>query len=173
MMAPQEVKFELERSLIEYAATVGVKRQVQNIFERRQGRYGADALEDWQKHCMGAIGECSVAKYRKLWWDGAIGNLFAADVGIYQVRATTYPRGSLVLHPPDLDHKPFIFVILALPTVRLMGWLYAREGKRREFWGDCVPGKNRPAFWVPTDMLRDMTTMPTVEEIQHDKHRKG
>jgi hypothetical protein len=145
---------------------VGGMRQVQNMKTEAKSRYGADDLEDWNKHIVSCHGEMGAAKYLDRFWSGNVGNKQAADVGAcYQVRATAYPQGRLLLHPNDHDHMPYILARVIRNQVILVGWVYGREGKQKEYWTTLPKHPNRPAFFVPDDVLHDMTTVTEIETV--------
>ncbi len=51
----------------------------------------------------------------------------------YIVRVTTDEHGGLILYDEDDDNKAVILVLARPPNFELKGWIFAREGKRREF----------------------------------------
>ena len=151
------VEIELTRHNYFMAGPVGVSPHVKGAY--KQGRYGAGNAEGgWPFYCDGACGEMSVAKWLNVFYDGALGNFAAKDVGaICQVRTTPYANGCLLLHPGDHDEDRFILVLAhKAPRYVLRGWLLGRDGKQQQWW----PGKNpdRPAFWVPQSELKSMDT---------------
>jgi hypothetical protein len=95
-----------------------------------------------------------VAKLQNRFWTGAVGPLdFDGDVGEWQIRATTYANGCLLLHKADADDAPFALVVGVPPVVRVAGWLYGYEGKREQFWRSV---NNRPpCYMVPQDVLHE------------------
>lgn len=143
------------------AAQVGVMRQVQNLKAGTQDRHGASLDRGWQLHIEGAIGELAVAKYRDRFWSGALGNWKADDVGRWQVRSRNRPPGQevgdLTVHPSDPDDRPFVFVTGWPPAYTLHGFIMGRDAKKDEWWRD--PAKGRPAFFVPTSALRDLSEL--------------
>ena len=142
------------------AGMVGVSRHVKGM--NKQGQYGANNNKNgWQYNCDGACGEMCVAKYLNKYWDGALGNFRAQDVGHYQVRTTPNDWGHLLLHPKDEDAEVFILILShGSPEFILKGWLLGKEGKVDEFWRDGTKG--RPAFFVPQEALHSMDTLPPV-----------
>lgn len=139
------------------AATMGLMRQVTNLRDGRQDRYGCSQAMGWQHHIEGACGEAVVAKWLGVYWSGALGNLNATDIeGLQhrlQVRTAPGHNHHLLLHPGDGDNDFFISVTGMAPNFRIGGWLPAREGKISAFWGDKAKN-NRPAFFVPQHALR-------------------
>lgn len=145
----------LTRSEIERAARVGCERQIDNLLNELKDAHGAPTSEGWQRHIEGTIGEQSLAKCIDRYWSGNFGDLQAADVGPYQVRSTIYSTGRLRLHPTDKDDELFVLATGIPPTITIRGWLFAREGKKQEFWS--APQKDRWAFFVPQKFLHPMS----------------
>ena len=136
------------------AATIGCLRQIENLGKRRSDAHGAPRDGGWQIHIEGAAGEAAVAKWLGRYWNGALGDLDADDVGTVQVRTTSRTDGCLILHDSDPDSRPFVLVTGVAPSFVLRGWIWARDGKRKEHWRDPVGG--RGAYFVPQSALRPM-----------------
>jgi len=148
-----------------HAGMVGVSRHIKGA--SKKGRYGADNVKaGWQINCDGAAGEMAVAKAFNLYWDGALGNFNAKDVGKLQVRTNPNDWGDLILHPKDDDEDIFILVLSHLaPTYRLKGWLKGADGKLKKWWRDGAKG--RPAYFVPQSALSP------IKEIIELNHKNG
>lgn len=152
--------FDLTRSEMHISSIVGVQRALDAVRNQRSGRYGAEEGAGFDYNIFGCCGELALAKHLNCFWNGAFGDLSAADVGDrHQVRASDYtgPNAGLILHQPDHDDQRFVKAVVRLPRVWLMGWLFARDGKQDHFWTDKLrPG--RPCFLVPHDQLHPMET---------------
>jgi hypothetical protein len=149
----------LPQHLVRYAALVGVERMLAGM--TKPGRYGAIQEDGWRLNIIGACGEAAVAKYLGVYWDGAIGDFSAKDVGAIQTRANGRENGDLILHHSDNNEDVFILIIAArLPTVNLAGWILGGEGKRLRFWREASPSRpGRPAFFVPQAALNPMEAL--------------
>ena len=125
---------------------------------KRPSTYGADnELGGIKRHFAGCLGEKALAKHADKYWNGTIGRVDLPDVGEWQVRARTRIDYEMVLHPEDKDDEIFVLahvITASLPRVRLSGWIYGRDGKKKEFWKNL--GNDRPAFFVPHNQLRPM-----------------
>jgi len=143
---------QLSPSEILMAAQVGLMRQVQNLKRNVEEKYGAQPNTDWQLNIEGALGEYALSKYLNLHWGGC-GDYSAPDVGVVDCRTSWRDTAALRLHPKDKDDRIYFLLtgVNGLYTVR--GWLFARDGKKKEYWSDPT-GKNRPAYFVPQDRLR-------------------
>ncbi len=147
------------------AGNVGLGRFIIGL--NKPGAYGIKENNSVEENIVGCFGELALAKYTGRYWDGAMNNFNAKDVGPYQVRATRYrpPKGRLPLHKPEegKDRPEDIFILAhtyALPTVILYGWVYGHEGMQEKYWGDF--GRNRPCYIVPLEIMRDMGTLPVL-----------
>jgi hypothetical protein len=160
MLTPISVTLTYAEMMI--AAQIGIMRLVQDLKLNCKPEHGADpVLGVWQTAVISCLGEMGVAKHLDRFWAGAIGNFFAADVGLaHQVRATDHEHGRLLLHDKDKDHMPYVLARVRLNVVTLVGWLYAREGKRQDWWGTLPGQPHRPCFIVPNNALHDMSEMP-------------
>jgi hypothetical protein len=139
------------------AHTVGGHRQIQNLRENRYTDAEGDRL--WQYHIEGAAGELAFAKYLGVYWSGALGDLNARDVGGYEVRTRSRHDWDMPIYLKDANDKPCVLLTGLAPRLRIRGWLYAGEGKRGEYWADKAHN-NRPAYFVPSNVLRPMTISP-------------
>lgn len=148
------IEVALTVSEMQIAATVGMMRQIENLTVGRKDAHGAEKEDGWQYHIEGAGGELAFAKWADRFWSGAIGNLKADDVGTTQVRTAMAHHKRLILHRTDPDGRKFVFVTGVMPRFMIRGWTWARDGKQERFWSD--PKGGRPAFFVPTNLLRPM-----------------
>ncbi len=142
----------LTSSEILQAALVGVMRQTANIRDGRSNAHGLPDGRDWQVHIEGALGECAFAKFMGLFWSGALGQLKADDVGLWQVRTNARTNGDLIIHERDANDRKFALVRGTAPHYDVVGWIFGKDGKRQEFWKDPTR-KGRPAFFVPETAL--------------------
>lgn len=153
------VKVSLTKHNLLYAAFIGISRRVKGI--GKPGRYGVNNQDvGWNIDCDSCCAEAAVAKHFNLWWDGALGNFTAADVGSkIQVRSTRWKSGKLILHKDDSDDHLFILVLThEEPVMILAGWIYGKDGKKEKWWD--VDGKNFPAYFIKQSDLNDMNDFP-------------
>lgn len=139
------------------AAAAGCMRQIMNVRDGREHLYGNNGEDCWTDHIEGAGAEMAVAKHTGQFWNGAVGQFKADDVGVLQVRQTGHDRGCLILHHKDHGDKPFILVTGQMPNYTIRGWLYARDGKKREHWR--TQGVRHPAFFVQQKYLFDFSEL--------------
>jgi hypothetical protein len=143
---------------------IGVMRNTFAEQEKYKNKYGQGPIESERQHKEGANAEYAFAKYKDIYWDGNLGgNLHAGDVGGYEVRAATHELSSLILHPDDKPHRPYILVTGYAPYLFIRGWIWARQGMLPRFW--CDPqGTRRPAFFFPQAWLHPMVELPILPQ---------
>src|SRR5262245_14237971 len=135
------------------AAIVGSQRQVKRLREGMHDAHGYNG-DGWSIHIEGAAAEMAYAKATNRYWSVPVADDFRSvpgDVGTVQIRSTPRPNGCLILHPGDRDDAPFVLAIGRAPAFDFVGWGYAGDLKRREYWREDT---GRPAFFVPQDALR-------------------
>ena len=159
---------------LEFAAKVGLQRNIQCLKEGRFHRYGSKKPEmGWTWNCEGAAGEYLVALEFRFPWDGNLGNFRADDAGPLQVRTSPKHNADLRLHDSDKDHKAFVLVTGVAPNLVMRGWLFAHEGKKNRYWRDGAKGQ--PAYWIKQRYLRPMETLARYLErtVNDNRSRRG
>lgn len=157
MPIPHIIKLTAAQLII--AANVGAMRRASNCIKNIQPKHGCSNGEgSWEIDIVACQAEMAVASYLNLFWDGAVNNFAARDVGgIVDVRSRSKRHYQLILHRDDPDNVPFVLVWGNPPNFELSGWLLARDGKKEEYWAD--PAGGRPAFFVPKEVLQPMTEL--------------
>ena len=153
------VTVNLTPSEILIAASWGCFRNVQS-WKQAEDRYGAETERDgWQINIMGCIAEMAMAKHTDKYYNAAIGDYNAADVGtIYQIRSSSIAfkhNACLRLHEHDNPDHPYILALVGMSQVLFVGWLWGHQGQKEQYW--CDKWKcNRPAFFVEQKDLNSM-----------------
>lgn len=147
----------LTTSELRLAGYAGMDRFVRAVAAGRRDNYGAPP-NMFDSHVIGAWGEIAVARATDHYWAADRGkpDRGAADVGPYHVRTGAHPGCHLLLHHPDQDDEPFVFVVLhKLPVLEIVGWCNGEEGKRPEYW---KTGREPfdPCYFVPSSILRPL-----------------
>lgn len=155
------VTVRLDDSEYLHALIAGCMRRAAAREKGRKNYYGARSADNEAADLIGAVGEACVAKWLDAWWVGA-GKFRGGDVRAFQVRATTYETGHLVLNAADSDETPYICVITNDGIGRICGWVYGKEGKQDRYLTD-KSGRG-PAFYVPQADLRPPETLPRDEK---------
>ena len=129
-----------------------MRNESQRNANRADGLVKGDSLG---RDIQGATSELAVSKGLMLPWDGKFvpmdtwdkWKIDGNDVGILEVRSTSLSYGRLILHHTDKDNSPYLLAILMEDSlVRIVGWIYGKDGKQKKYWRDDVP---RPCFMVP------------------------
>lgn len=82
-----------------------------------------------------------------------------ADVGGFcDVRGTKYRTGHLLIYQEDKDERPYVLVTGTSPEFRICGWIFGKEGKRKEWFRLSEYGA-RPAHYVPQPSLRPFSLL--------------
>lgn len=136
------------------AATVGIKRQVEALKEKRPDRHGFTGL-GWDVHVEGAVGELATAKALNRFWSGSI-NTFkdGGDVGTIQVRTRSKDYYDLIVRQDDADDDCFVLVVGTAPNYNVVGWIRGRDAKQEQ-WSK-THGDRPAAYFVPQANLRDL-----------------
>ncbi len=148
MNSPANNEVVLNWSQMLQAVIVGGMRMTSDIKKGSELKYGQEG-RSWDEEIESCCAECAVARHFNIFWDGAIGNYLADDVGEYQVRHTKHAAGRLILHPADKDDRIYFVVRGSGGEYSIGGWLYARDGKKPEYWENPTGKKDRDAFFVP------------------------
>ena len=159
------MKIKLDPSEMMFAVMGGAMRRIQALQRGRVDKYGT-VQYPWQADIEGAMAEMAVAKAFGIFWSGDVGNIYAIDVGSYQVRSTPYESGHLVINKPDKDEHIFILVIGRDGEYDLRGYAMAGDVKREEFWTSKSMG--RFAYFVPQEVLRpvrELMEKPNVPQL--------
>ncbi len=156
----KDILVRLTSSELIQAAMIGTMRRIQDIKKGRRPQYGIGHDREWQADMMGAIGELVVAKTLNRFWNGALGDLGAADVDhSFEVRTRSEHWHDLLLHDKDKDDLPYILVTGYNDVYVIRGWIYGLIGKSEQFWADKSE-KNRWAFFVPQEILDPLSELP-------------
>lgn len=107
---------------------------------RNAKMYGRISTDREGDDIVGCLGEAAVAMVTALPWQPLDPDWHAGDVGkMIEVRARRAPGvgPDLCLQPGDKPNRPFVLAHVHpnySPTVKLVGWLFAHEGKSRGRW---------------------------------------
>lgn len=140
---------------------IASQRRIMNMRKKLPGRYGAPEQDGSEElDIISTRGEMAVAKGLNLYWSGSVGDYGAVDVGgLVEVRTRTKDWHSLIVHPGDRDWSPYVLVDASqTPDMRLVGWVFGRDGKDERFWADPSK-KNRPAYFIEQKELRPMSEL--------------
>ena len=142
---------------IRQAILLGTERNIHALMNGLKPRYGQSLMDTWRDHIVGALGEIVVAKYLGLYPDFKATPGYRGDVGRFEVRATQWPRGQLIVYRGDPDNRLYILVC-GMPTGRepslvIAGAIPAAEAKHPRYWRTDL---RSPAFVIPWSGLRPL-----------------
>lgn len=168
------VEIALTPEEIEYCWIIGRERR--NTGKEKAGTFGIDNEKATvEMDFLSVAAECAVAKHCDVYYNGNLGDFFAADAGLFQVRSTEWPNGCLCVHPEDKDHEVFVLAItndvIERNVVKLEGWMYGYEAKaggtkNNPLFYTKQAGRH-PAFWIPQRLLW------LAEDLPRSKARRG
>jgi len=153
----------LEWFEIAMAAEIGNRRQIEAMRANKKPAYsfldGSQTQDEWELHIQGAMGECAVAKYYRLYWNGSVNTFKLADIdGKIQVRTRRKDYYDLLVRPADSDNDIFILVTGVVgsysQSLTIRGWCWGHEAKRKQ-WSK-THGNRPAAYFVPQNQLHDM-----------------
>jgi hypothetical protein len=133
------------------ASQVGLLRQCEDIKAGKKSFIGEKQDTAWQRHIEGALSECAMAKYLNVYWNKA--DWFHPDVGNVEVRCTHHETGRLIIRDRDADNTKYYLLTGINGRYIVRGYIYAREGKKKEYLDQVVEGRP-PSYFVPQSKLR-------------------
>lgn len=149
------IKVTLEWYEWQCAALIGMMGYCDALRTGRKHRYGGlqgpKGMPESLVHLHFAGAELAVAKALDHYWPPLIGAPPEGFPDVFpnlEIRWT--PDGNLVLHDEDHDDRPYILVRGLGPNYEIIGWMYARDGKQRQWWR---ADWDRPAYCVPESAL--------------------
>jgi hypothetical protein len=143
------------------ATTKGAVRQLMAIKKKRVGSdHGLSSKRKMGQRLMdsiiGAMGEIAASRALNKPITSEFEDLKAVDIGgRYEARATEYLDGCLLVHKSSLDDAIYVLVVLRDLKADVCGWVYAREGKKEEYWREGDPG----CYYVPQSVLHDLNEL--------------
>ena len=146
----------LSASEVLLCAQVGCLHHVTRLYGGSSDKHGFErsGMDPWGTVIESRAAEYAVAKTAGTFWivQALADPRGARDVTGWHVRSTALPHGSLILHEDDPDDARFVLVVGQIPSLRIAGWIIARDGKTDAYWrGD--PGVRRAAWFVPQPAL--------------------
>ena len=114
---------------------------------------GATWVEQVAHEVAGCLGELAIAR----WLDNFPFSTFAdrkdGDVGEFEVRATAYATGKLLLQKNDNPERKYLLVTLpTVYTAYIHGWMWGYEGMVDEYYNTSM---RNPCFAIQQQYLKD------------------
>lgn len=141
----------LEWYEVSRAALVGVSRNVEALRRGYQQKLkGKD--ESWERHVLGALGECAFAKATNRYWSGSVNTFKAADVGAnIQIRTRSRHSYDLIVREDDNSDDLYVLVTGGPHEYEIHGWISARDAKHDRYRANY--GQYGEAYFVPAKDL--------------------
>lgn len=143
----QEKKLWLPEIEEDFYKQVGYARRIEAIKNgQKQTHLASDDAELalW-RDLLGAGGEYVIARRNN--WSWGKGNIGDPDVGgCVDVRATEHKDGHLVIQKKDPPDRIFFLVCCYDEGFDLVGWMFARDAKKDEYWRTNI---RSPAYLAP------------------------
>lgn len=121
------------------------------------GVSGRDLRERWAQAIHGALAEYAFCKAMDKCWTPSAAGITGQDATGWQVRATPWDGGHLILNkgePEKWGASRIALVTGHWPTFKVVGWIAAQDAAKPEWFRE----NERPAsFWVPQSALRPMS----------------
>lgn len=166
-MNPHAVKVELAKYEMSMAAGVAMRRQIDAVYAGRVDTVNTKSFsEGMSAHLLGSIGELSVAKALGIYWSGGV-NTFRNEADIahdVEVRHRSSHSWDLIIRTEDLDKKYYVLSTGDGPGIIVHGYIQGLLAKDVR-WVRTYGGK-RPAYFVPSDELRDINEL---RQLLHGK----
>lgn len=145
------MRVQLEWYEVSRAALVGVSRNVEALRRGCQERLkGSD--ESWERHVLGALGECAFAKGTNRYWSGSVNTFKAPDIGAnIQVRTRSKSSYDLIVRDSDADADVYVLVTGGPAEFVIHGWMRAKDAKNPQFRTNH--GGYGAAYFVPQSAL--------------------
>jgi hypothetical protein len=153
-----------------WAHDVAMNRHAEDVMKGARDQHG-----DWNKadggklHLQGARAELYAARFFDVEWAPKnFANRHEPDVAdLFDVRATGYRNGGMLLHPGDPDRRPVVLVITG-DRFTLPGWCWGEDGKAERYWWT---GGKSPCYRVPQAALHPPAALRAI--IAESEERAG
>lgn len=159
---PSPVSFVFTAEERQAAMEEGMRRQSVNEARGLRGRnggasFGSKALEI---HLLGAAGEMAVASHlgmKSFLYQATEAERGSCDLPGIDIKTRSKHQYDLIVQKNEPPEKKYVLVTIENKTTLIHGWIYGGEAMQEKFWAD--PARGRPAYFVPKEMLRCMSTL--------------
>jgi hypothetical protein len=81
----------------------------------------------------------------------------SCDLPGIDIKTRSKHQYDLIVQKNEPPEKKYVLVTIENKTTLIHGWIYGGEAMQEKFWAD--PARGRPAYFVPKEMLRCMSTL--------------
>lgn len=148
---------------MEFAATVGVRRNLSSIKRGKKDAHGCDGDDSWTYHVEGACGEAAFAQWIGFPWNASIDAEGKPDFIIDGVSVDVKTRPGkngytdLIVREERPDDWRFVLLIGRAPIYRVAGWVTSKQAKERGKMEN--PGGRKLSLFVPERVLNPWTSL--------------
>ena len=154
--APLSIPVTLTQEEMDKGVVAGKRRHRLGLDRDLRNAHGIDPTHSEQVNIEGCQGEIAVGKLMG-WPVDFSDNVGHPDFPKAQVRQTNWTSGKLCVHKDDKHlHLPFILVTGRGPRFMVRGWMTGHDAILNTVHQDIKKGYNRPAHWVPQELLEDI-----------------
>lgn len=127
--------------------------------------YKRTLLTRLQEETVGCCGELAIGKLTDRYFLPEVGTFHTKPdcFDDIEIRSTAVANGRMIIRENDEDSRRYVFCVVTGNTVAVVGWLYGHEAKKPEYRDN--PNGYRPAWWVPQNKLRDISTLEFTCEV--------
>jgi len=159
---PTPIEFVFSAEERKYAMEEGHRRQSVNEAKGLRGRNKGAACGDkaLEIHLLGAAGEMAVAALLGLkheLYKETDARRGSDDLPGIDVKTRSKHSYDLIVQKNENPHKKFVLVTIENQKTFVHGWCWGEEAMEERFWAD--PARGRPAYFVPKEFLRPMSTL--------------
>lgn len=159
---PTPIEFVFSEEERKQAMEEGMRRQALNEQKGLRGRnrgprFGDKALE---VHLLGAAGEMAVASYlgmKDFLYKESEARRGSDDLPGMDIKTRSKHAYDLIVQKDEDPRKKFVLVTIENRHTLIHGWCYGEEAMEKKYWAD--PARGRPAYFVPKNALRPMSTL--------------
>jgi hypothetical protein len=162
LIMPTPIEFVFSEEERKQAMEEGQRRQSVNEAKGLRGRNKGAARGDQALsiHLLGAAGEMAVASFMGLKHELYKENEAkrgSDDLPGIDVKTRSKHSYDLIVQKNEDPQKKFVLVTIENQKTFIHGWCYGEEAMEEKFWAD--PARGRPAYFVPKEHLRPMSTL--------------
>ena len=159
---PTPIEFVFSEEERKHAMEEGYRRQSVNEAKGLRGRNKGAARGDkaLEIHLLGAAGEMAVATLLGLkheLYKESEARRGSDDLPGIDVKTRSKHSYDLIVQRGENPRKKFVLVTIENQKTFIHGWCWGEEAMEERFWAD--PARGRPAYFVPKEFLRPMSTL--------------
>lgn len=126
----------LQRETVRLGVHEMIERQFRYAQLVAEGKRTPGVHSDCDNTIEGTIAELAVAQALGLCWQpsGGVQAKSVGDLGPLEIKHTHHAEGDLLVPKSAPASRPFVLTVGAAPTYAVVGWLFGKDAKRKEWW---------------------------------------